>query len=324
MTGARLPPGRAAMMRAHPTLGAAAMATAVLSVALRSAGHPALSAVWLALAVAVWLALVAAVGGQLVLDRAGWRAVAATPPALTGVAATAVLGTRLSMAGWAWAGWALLVVALAGWLLLLPRVLRHWRLPAVGAGFLVCVATQGVVVLAGTSAPPGRVGWICVPGLAVFVLGLVLYGFVLARFELGQLRRGAGDQWVAGGALAISALAGATLVTATSSSGVLGWWPGLHEAVRSADLIVLGLALAWYAVLAASELRWPRPVYDARRWSTVFPLGMTALACMTTASATGVGWLRPLGEVLVWPALAAWIAVAAGAARRMTPPARRC
>jgi hypothetical protein len=51
------------MLRVRPTAGAAAMATAVLSVALRSAGQPALSAAWLVLAVVVWLALAAAVGG---------------------------------------------------------------------------------------------------------------------------------------------------------------------------------------------------------------------------------------------------------------------
>jgi hypothetical protein len=39
------------------------------------------------------------------------------------------------------------------------------------------------------------------------VLGLVAYAFVLARFDWNQLRVARGDQWVAGGALAIAALA---------------------------------------------------------------------------------------------------------------------
>ncbi|MBT2405212.1 hypothetical protein J7I97_22630 [Streptomyces sp. ISL-87] len=69
----------------------------------------------------------------------------------------------------------------------------------------------------------------------------------------------------------------------------------------------LGLSLAWYLVLLAAELGRFRPRYDIRRWATVFPLGMTATACLAAAGPTGVGQLRPLGEVLLWIAVAAWL-----------------
>ncbi|MQA14643.1 MAG: hypothetical protein GEV09_10860 [Pseudonocardiaceae bacterium] len=306
-----------------PGAGAAAMATAVVSVALLLAGRSALAVVWLGLAAVVWLALVAAAAAQLSRDRARWRAYSATPPALTAVAATAVLGTRLSVGGWRWTAWVLLAVAAWAWLVLLPRVVRHWRTPTVGASFLVCVATQGLVVLACTLALVGEASWLCAPSLCLFVLGLVGYVIVLARFDLGQLRSGGGDQWVAGGALAISALACSRLVAVTSPQGPLRWLTGLHGALALVDLIVLGLALAWYAVLVTTELRWPRLRYDHRRWSTVFPLGMTATATIAAASVTDLTWLRLPGELLVWPALLVWLLVAAGSGRRMLPARRQ-
>ncbi len=63
---------------------------------------------------------------------------------------------------------------------------------------------------------------------------------------------------------------------------------------------VLAVALAWYAVLVVCEVLRPRPSYDGRRWSTVFPLGMTAVSAMTVSRACDVPWLWTLGEVLLW------------------------
>ncbi|MFF5704958.1 hypothetical protein ACFY7H_20970 [Streptomyces sp. NPDC012794] len=137
--------------------------------------------------------------------------------------------------------------------------------------------------------------------LACFCLGLLLYGLALARFDFHEIVGGAGDHWVAGGALSITALAGAKL-TALSA-----WTGPAHTALRNATLTALALSLGWYAVLLAAELRSLRPRYDIRRWSTVFPLGMTATACLTAAPATGTPWLRPLGEVLLWIAVGAWV-----------------
>ncbi|WP_342746366.1 hypothetical protein [Streptomyces monashensis] len=96
------------------------------------------------------------------------------------------------------------------------------------------------------------------------------------------------------------------------------------------------MALAWYVVLLAAEAARPRPGYDVRRWSTVFPIGMTAAATLSVAAAVGVPWLRWPGRVLVWVAVAvaAWLAVgtaevrtartAGRAAVRSTGRRRRC
>ncbi|MGW2423761.1 hypothetical protein ACWC0C_31675 [Streptomyces sp. NPDC001709] len=49
------------------------------------------------------------------------------------------------------------------------------------------------------------------------------------------------------------------------------------------------------------------------RWATVFPMGMTAAATLSVASAVGVAWLSRAGRVLLWAAVAVWLVVAADA-----------
>jgi hypothetical protein len=66
-------------------------------------------------------------------------------------------------------------------------------------------------------------------------------------------------------------------------------------------------------VLWISELCRPRLSYDVRRWSTAFPLGMTAVALLSAATTLTASWLRGPGQVLLWIAVAVCLAVAAGA-----------
>lgn len=183
-----------------------------------------------------------------------------------------------------------------------------------GASFLVSVGTQGLSVLAGTIARQTATAWLALAGLVAFAFGLLLYFVVLVRFDYRQLRTGAGDQWIAGGALAIGSLAGVTTMAATQQVGLL---PRSLGPAAALELALLVLTLVWYAVLAATELRWPRPRYDLRRWSTVFPLGMLAAACFAVADEQRVHWLRTLAEVLVWPAICVTALTAVGFLRHM-------
>ncbi|MFC9292620.1 tellurite resistance/C4-dicarboxylate transporter family protein [Streptomyces sp. NPDC057011] len=292
-------PGRGWWAGLPPAAGAAVMALGILSVGLHLTGHEVASLVALALAGALWLVLAADFTARLFGDRGRFRAEADTPAALTAVAATTVLGTRLSVLGWQDAATGLLVLAAVLWPGLLLAVVLHWRRRMPGVAFLVCVATQGLAVLAAVLSAAEHLDWLARAALAFFCLGLLLYAAALARFDLREVAGGAGDHWVAGGALAISALAGSKL----TASPV--WTGSAHTALRTVTLGLLAFSLAWYVVLLTAELRHPRPRYDIRRWSTVFPLGMTAAACLSAAGPTGVSWLRPLGEVLLWIAVAA-------------------
>ncbi|MGW8328720.1 tellurite resistance/C4-dicarboxylate transporter family protein [Streptomyces sp. NPDC055897] len=296
-----------------PAAGAAVMATAIISIGLHLTGHEALSRVGLVLAGALWLLLAGDFLARFLGNRARWSGEADTPPALTAVAATTVLGTRLSALGWQTPAAALLALAAALWPVLLTAVVRHWQRRMPGAAFLVCVATQGLGVLAATLSLADGAAWLGWAALVAFGLGLVLYGEALVRFDFREVREGAGDQWIAGGALAISALNASKLTLSPLWSGAA------HTALRTAALVLLGLNLAACAVLLAAEVYRPRPRYDIRRWSTVFPLGMTAAAALFTSAATGIGALHTLGEVVLWIAVAAWLLVLAGFARSQLP-----
>ena len=303
---------RARWARRSPAAGAAVMATGVVSVGLNLTRYEVLSRVALGLACVAWAVLAAGVGVRLVREPERWRAEAGAPGAVTAVAATTVLGTRFSALGRQPLAEALLALAAVLWPLLLVQVARHWRRRMPGSVFLCCVATQGLAVLGATLAGAEATAWLAHAALALFWLGLVLYGCVLALFDLRQVTEGLGDQWVAGGALAISALAGSKVVAADNARLYL-WNDDDRGVLRAVTVALLVLDLAWYVVLLVGEVVRPRRGYDVRRWATVFPLGMTAAAVLSVAAALDAPRLKGPGQVLLWIAVAAWPAVAAGA-----------
>ncbi|MET9456788.1 tellurite resistance/C4-dicarboxylate transporter family protein [Streptomyces canus] len=295
-----------------PAAGAAVMATGIVSVGLDLAGHETLSRIALVIGCAAWLGLAADVAVRLLRERARWFADAGTAGALTAVAATTVLGTRFSALGRQTLAEALLALSAVLWPVLVVRVVGHGKRRMPGGVFLGCVATQGLAVLGATLAAAESAAWLAHTALVLFWLGLVLYGLALFRFDLRQVVDGPGDQWIAGGALAISALAGSKLIAADSARLYL-WNDDDRGVLRAVTAVLLVLDLAWYAVLLVAEFAGPRPRYDVRRWATVFPMGMTAVATLSVSATLDVRWLETPGEVLVWISVAAWSAVAAGA-----------
>jgi hypothetical protein len=242
------------------------MASGVVSLDLVSGGWKAASLVPLAAGALAWL--VALARGDL-----------ARGP--DGVAATAVLATRLAVLGWTAPAGLLAAGAAALWVLVIPR----WapERPASGSCFLPAVATQSLAVVATELGLPQAVS-----GAAVAV-GLALYVRAAVGFDPSELLRGRGDHWIAGGALAISALACARV------------W---HDA----SVVLWVGAMAWLPALVVGEVLRPRFVGAPERWSTVFPLGM--YAAMSFAVEPGFfarGW--------TWVAAAAWLIVLTSALR---------
>ncbi|MFF9727831.1 tellurite resistance/C4-dicarboxylate transporter family protein [Streptomyces albidoflavus] len=304
--------------------GAAVMATGIVSVGCHLVGAEVLSRVLLGVAALGWVVLVGVFLGHFFGEREQWWAESRTAASLTGVAGTAVVGTRSVLLGWTEVGWALLGVAAVSWVGLLPQVVRRLGRRVPGSAYLTCVATQSLGVLGATLAAATGVTWPLPVAVVLLVVGFGLYVLVLLHFDFHQLKEGAGDHWVACGALAISALAAGKLTAA--SGAPLKWAEPLRPWLLAVTLVLLLAALAWYAVIAVAELRWPRPGYDPRRWATVFPLGMTVVAALTAAGEVGPatsGWLEPLGRVLLWVAVAVWALVAAGLARRLAGGALR-
>ncbi|MEU4165753.1 tellurite resistance/C4-dicarboxylate transporter family protein [Streptomyces sp. NPDC026665] len=296
-----------------PAAGAAVMATGILSIGLHLTGYEALSGIALVLASLAWVALASDFLGRLVGDREQWARRAGTPAGLDAVAATTVLGTRFSALGWRTLAEILLALSAVLWPVLLLSVLRRWRRRGTGEVFLVCVATQGLSVLGSAIAAEVGSDWLAHAAMALFWLGIALYVLSFAAFDPREVRKGAGDHWIAAGALGISALAGAGLVVAHDVNPYL-WNDDDQGVLRATTGALLVLDLACYALLAVAEVVWPRPRYDVRRWSSVFPMGMSAVATLAVSAALDVFWLKGTGQVLLWIAVAAWLAAVAGTA----------
>ncbi|WP_225991331.1 SLAC1 family transporter [Actinomadura montaniterrae] len=202
--------------------------------------------------------------------------------------ATGIVAVGLDLAGFPWATRVLLAVTAA-----------LWTVMAVTFGLRLRGDREGR-----RAARREPVSLTTVAGSGVLGVGLLLFRHEMAAEALLALMAVA---WLLAGALSISALACAKLAAAAGAPA-----PPPLEALM---LVILAAAFAWYLLLACAEAARPRTGYDGRRWSTVFPLGMTAAAAMTAGTVSGLHWLDVLGRVLLWPALAAWSVVAVGAVR---------
>jgi hypothetical protein len=238
-------------------------------------------------------------------DRARFRADVRTPAALTSVAGTAVLGTRLTALGWDWAGVLLLAIALVLWTALLAPVLRNWVTPTVGSSLVLTVSTESLAVLAAALAAREDARWLLFAGLAPFVLGLAFYAFVIRSFEIRQLAVGRGDHWITGGALAISTLAAGRITLAAGSLHTLS---GITETLKIVSLALWALTMAWLPALLTAELLRPRLRYDVRRWSTVFPVGMYAACSFVVGAAARAPGITEFARIWVWAGVAVWLA----------------
>ena len=296
-----------------PAAGAEVMGTGIVSVALSLDGHETLSRILLFVAAVMWVTLAVLVSVRAARDRSRFLGDVRTPPALTSVAGTAVLGTRLTQLNWTWAGIGLLVIALVLWCALLRPVLSNWKTPTVGASLILTVSTESLAVLAASLALPEHSRWLLVASLVPFALGLCFYAFVISRFDLHQLWVGHGDHWITGGALAISTLAAGKLSGGAKALATLGGGGG---ALRDVTVGLWILTMLWLPVLLLAEVLRPRLRYDVRRWATVFPFGMYAACSFVVGLVAHAGAITSFAQVWTWLALAVWVVVFVAMLRR--------
>ncbi len=296
-----------------PASGAVVMGTGIVSIALLLDRRGTLSDILLVLDAVIWVALAGLLPARALTDRARFRADIRHPTALTSIAGTGVLGTRLTLLGWDWAGAVLLIIALVIWLGLVPQVLGHWQVPTIGASFILTVATESLALLGASLAFGERAGWLLYGSLVPFCLGIGFYAFVLSRFQFRQLSVGMGDHWVTGGALAISTVTAGRITLAAQRTGALS---GALGALKTISVVLWCLTMVWLPALVIYEALRPRLRYNVRRWSTVFPVGMYA-ACSFIVGAVGhTAAITDFARVWVWVALAVWLVVFAAMLRR--------
>ena len=295
------------------------MGTGIVSIDLSLDHHTVLARILLAIAAAVWVVLGLLFAARALGDRARLVHEARTPAALTGVAATAVLGSGVELLGWDWAGIALLVVAVVMWVALVAPVVGHLPLPAAGVAFLLTVATESLAVLSSTLAVHEHTDALLYAALVALVLGLAFYVFVLARFDFRQLAEGRGDHWITGGALAMSTLAAGQIALDARTLDVLSF-----DALKAVAIVLWALTIAWLPALLLFEALRPRLRHDLNRWATVFPVGMYAACSFAVGAVTHAGAITDFARVWVWVAVAVWLVVGAGTVRSaVVVPGRR-
>jgi tellurite resistance protein TehA-like permease len=296
-----------------PAAGAVVMGSGILCVDLYTVGQPLVASVLLWFAAGSWLFLAAVLAQRARHEPGRFGCEARSPAALTGVAGSGVLGTAFAAHGYYPVAVALLGLAGLSWALLLTPVLSHWETPVAGVSFLLTVATQGLAVLGATLAARAGAAWLLIAAVAALILGLAFYIVTVTRFAPRQLLTGHGDQWVAGGALAISALACAKI---TQADGALDWLTWMHGVLAVAALVLWCLAMLWLGPLIAAEALRPRLSYDVRRWATVFPVGMYAACSIAVSQVTGITGIGVFARVWTWLAVTVSVFVFGGLIRR--------
>jgi tellurite resistance protein TehA-like permease len=285
------------------------MATGIVSIAAALEGFPALADALLGCACLAWLML-AVVVARRTLRNPDRR------PRLQSfaiVAATAVLGARITLAGKPGPGLTLWALALLLWIGLAAR--RPTVREPVGGSLLLVVATQSLAVLAALLAPRWTPALLVV-ALASWALGLVLYPIVLGSIVVALSRRWAfaPDLWIVMGAAAISTLAASELLLGLRALDTLS---ALKAALPDVDLAIWSLASVLVVPLLAADLTSPAGWrYSASRWSSVFPLGMYAAASSQLGKADGSQLLTGVGRAFFVVAFVVWGLALLGLARR--------
>lgn len=327
-----------------PAYFALVMASGIVSEGLWLGGFEIVSYVVFAIAALSYVVLVGLNIGRLGTAPGAMAADFGDPRRAFGfftfVAGTNVLAVRTAAEGWTWLTAALLVVGGLAWLGLgyvvpwsavLGRTERPVVREANGTWFTWVVASQSVAVVAATLEGPlpearnglavlailaWSVGVFTYAATAVFVaLRLMLYSFEPEEFDP--------PYWVAMGAIAITVVAGASIVEMEATPMV--------EAVRElvAGLSVVFWCIATWLVPVLFAAGWWRHRtrgvalrYDSSLWSMVFPLGMYAVASMSLGRADGLPIVESVGDVWLWVAVVAYAVVLVAMLRHLVAPAR--
>ena len=195
-----------------------------------------------------------------------------------------------------------------------------------GGWLLSVVATQAIAVLTALLAAhwgqPLRMHanfvalsmWLWGGMLYIWIVALIFYRYMFFRFSPSDL---APPYWINMGAMAISTLAGALLITATPDAPFL---ESMQPFLEGFTVFYWATGTWWIpmiAILAIWRYGFRRQplTYDPLYWGAVFPLGMYAVGTYEMERAMGFDFLDPIPHVFFAIGLAAWLATTVGLAR---------